>query len=156
MRAKRFSGWVALLAATALAGMLSAAAGAERLAWDQAAVTAKAGDLVEAIEALRLAEKKQPTNLVATQQRAHARYLQTLKGLEQSSKQLHRRLQQGEGREATMPVAKKLRSLVRDAREDGSKFMTTETSLAVIEPAEAALAALGPYYFEPEPEPASP
>jgi hypothetical protein len=77
--------------------------------------------------------------------------MDTLKGLEQSAKQLARRLDAGEGYDATLPIAKKIRTLVRDAQEVGKRFQTLEQTAAKIAPVREALDQLGPYYFDEAP-----
>ena len=79
--------------------------------------------------------------------------LDTLKILEKSCGQLAARLEGGAGRAETLNIAKKIRSLVRDARTEGRKFMTTQQTDARVAPANQAIDGLAPYYFEPEPEP---
>ena len=75
--------------------------------------------------------------------------LDTLKVLEQSCGQLAARLEGGDGHAETLNIAKKIRSLVRDARTEGRKFMTTQQTDERVDPANQAIDSLAPYYFEP-------
>ena len=65
-----------------------------------------------------------------------------------SSRQLAERLAAGGGYEETLNVAKKIRSLVRDAEVQGAKIMTTVWMEKELRPVESLLARLGRYYFD--------
>jgi DNA-directed RNA polymerase subunit F len=135
----------ALLAAFSFAPLATAE---EVLEWDQERVTELSGELAAAISALRRTERKDPAGVVSTQRRAWDSYLQTLRSLEQSSNNLNRRLESGEGRDQTLAVARRIRSLVRDAETELRRIDTSEQSRAKLEPADALLRKIARYYFE--------
>ena len=134
-----------MLAAFSLAPVASAE---EVLEWDQERVTELAGELATAISALRRTERKDPAGVVTTQRRAWDSYLSTLRKLEQSANNLQRRLEAGEGRDPTLSVARRIRTLVRDAESELRRIDTTEQSRAKLEPAAELLRKVSRYYFE--------
>jgi len=138
--------FVAVAALVAI-GLAPGAAFADLKAWDQEEVTAQAKALHAAVKEVRQSMRRESTGDLASQGRARERMLQILKVLEQSCGQLAARLEGGAGHEETLNIAKKIRSLVRDARTEGRKFMTTQQTDERVEPADQAIAALGPYYF---------
>ena len=144
--------FVAVAALVAI-GLAPGAAFADLKTWNQEEVTAQAKALHTAVKEVRQSMRRESTGDLAAQGRARQRMLETLKVLEQSCGQLATRLEGGAGRAETLNIAKKIRSLVRDARTEGRKFMTTLQTDERVLPADAALAGLAPYYFEPQ-EPA--
>ena len=141
------------VAALVAIGLAPGAAFADLEPWNQEEVTALAKALHVAVKEVRQSMRRESTGDIAAQGRARQRMLQTLKVLEQSCGQLAARLEGGAGQEETLNIAKKIRSLVRDARTEGRKFMTTQQTDERVAPADAALDGLAPYYFEPQAEP---
>ena len=143
--------FVAVAALVAI-GLAPGAAFADLKTWNQEEVTEFAKALHVAVKEVRQSMRRESTGDLSSQARARQRMLGTLKVLEQSCGQLAKRLEGGAGQSETLNIAKKIRSLVRDARTEGKKFMTTQQTDERVEPANQALAGLAPYYFEPEPE----
>ena len=141
------------VAALVAIGLAPGAAFAELKVWNQEEVTELAKALHVAVKEVRQSMRRESTGDLSGQARARQQMLGTLKVLEQSCSQLASRLEGGAGRAETLNIAKKIRSLVRDARTEGRKFMTTQQTDARVEPADQALASLAPYYFEPQAEP---
>ena len=139
----------ALLVAVSLL-LASAAPAAELAPWDQERATQLAVELADVAKQIRQAFRKQPQEVTAVQERARGEYLETLRALEKATKQLASRLQAGQGRDETLPVARKIRSLLNDAETTARKFMETAQMRELYEPADRLLAELGPYYFAPE------
>jgi hypothetical protein len=141
----------AVLAALALAPR---AALAELEPWDQERVTALAQALHVAVKDVRQAVRREPVEGIGGPRKAKEQLLETLRVLEMSANQLAKNLGEGGGQAETLPIAQKIRTLVRDARMYASRFMTTAAMQERIGPAQRALNDLGPYYFEPK-EPAA-
>ena len=144
--------FVAVAALVAI-GLAPGAAFADLKAWNQEEVTAHAKALHVAVKEVRKSMRRESTGSLAAQGRARQQMLEILKVLEQSCGQLLARLEGGAGRAETLNIAKKIRSLVRDARTEGRKFMSTQQTDERVAPADQAIDGLAPYYFEPEPEP---
>jgi hypothetical protein len=121
----------------------------EDVAWDQARVTALAGQLSEQVKALRSATRKEPQVISASnasKQRATSLYLDTLKKLDRTSGKLARQLTAGEDREQTVGTARRIDSLLRDARDQGRKLYTTDWTTQHIEPLASVVAELRTFY----------
>ncbi len=143
------------VAALVAIGLAPGAAFAALKVWNQEEVTELAKALHVAVKEVRQSMRRESTGDLSGQARARQRMLGTLKVLEQSCGQLVARLEGGAGRAETLNIAKKIRSLVRDARTEGRKFMTTLQTDERVEPADQAIDGLAPYYFEPV-DPAEP
>jgi hypothetical protein len=144
-----FAVFFAVVALAAI-GLAPGAASADLKPWNQEEVTELAKALHVAVKEVRQSMRRESTGDLAALARARQKMLEILKGLEKSCGQLVRRLEAGDGREETLNIARKIRSLVRDAETEGRKFMTTQQTDERIEPAEQAVDGLGPYYFEPQ------
>jgi hypothetical protein len=140
--------FVAVAALVAI-GLAPGAAFAELKVWNQEEVTELARSLHVAVKDVRQSMRRESTGDLSAQGKARMRMLEILKVLEQSCSQLLARFEGGAGRAETLNIAKKIRSLVRDARTEGRKFMSTQQTDERVEPADQALAGLAPYYFEP-------
>ena len=140
------------IAALVAIGLAPGAAFADLKPWNQEEVTELAKALHVAVKEVRQSMRRESTGDLSSQARARQRMLETLKVLEQSCGQLAARLEGGAGQAKTLNIAKKIRSLVRDAETEGRKFMTTQQTDERIEPAEQALDGLAAYYFEPRAE----
>ena len=140
--------FVAVAALVAI-GLAPGAAFAELKPWNQEEVTELAKSLHVAVKDVRQSMRRESTGDLSAQGKARMRMLEILKVLEQSCSQLVARLERGDGQAETLNIAKKIRSLVRDARTEGRKFMSTQQTDERVEPADQALAGLAPYYFEP-------
>lgn len=120
-----------------------------RKAWDQETVTGLAAQLAEATKALEKTLRREPHLAQATQggDRNAMGLWEAMNRLKKSTAQLRTRTAAGAGYEETLPIAKKIRTLVRDAEERGSRLMKTETMDAKIAPVQDLLDRLAPYYF---------
>ena len=79
-----------------------------------------------------------------------SRTLDTLRALRSSARSLASRLEQGASREETLPTAKRMATLIRDLREEGRRMRWQEPVVGHANRAEALIAQLGPFYFEPQ------
>jgi len=136
------------LCVLALAFVVAPAAGA-RKAWDQAAVTSLAAELADATQALDKTLRREPHLAAATQRggRNATGLWEAVNRLKTSTRQLRSRTEAGEGYEVTLPIAKKIRSQVREAKRYGSGVMTTAFMDEKIAPVQDLLDRLAPYYF---------
>jgi hypothetical protein len=80
---------------------------------------------------------------------------ETLRALEQSTGQLHRRVSRGEGFEETRPIARRIGMLLNDADVEGRRLMTGEWMHQRVRPAMALINRIAPYYgsgplYDPE------
>lgn len=135
--------------ALAAAVLLSTTAGALE-AWDQEKVTALANELATAVREAKNATRKDVylRDTVRMGDPVIVSYQESIDGIDKSARQLARRLGEGEGREQTLNIAKKIRSLVRDAETAGAKIMKTAWTEEKLQPAEDLLDQLAPYYFD--------
>ncbi len=136
------------LGVLALAFAVVPTAGA-REAWDQAAVTALAAELADATQALEKTLRREPHLAAATQRggRNAVGLWEAINRLKKSTRQLSSRTKDGKGYEDTLPIAKKIRTQVRDAKQYGSSVMTTTFMDEKITPVQDLLNRLSPYYF---------
>lgn len=125
----------------------------DRIAWDQAKVTDLAQQLSAAMTNVRQASMKDPTirNPSTTNRLAARQFLDTLRDLEASCRQLARRLEGGGGFEETLPVARRIGTLLRDAQDTSRRLMETEAQRAVIDPAVAIINRISPFYSSTSP-----
>ena len=143
LRSARLALGLALLLAAPLPTL------AQPIAWDQERATSLAGELAAAMKEVKSTARKD--SYIRDGYRSGdpviSRFASALDGIERSSRQLAKRLGEGEGREQTLPVAKKIRSLVRDAEVQGARIMTPSWLEEKLVPAERLLDELGTYYF---------
>jgi len=121
---------------------------AELQAWNPEKVLAAAHQLQSSVKDVRQKVRQDPAGQLPSKARVRTELLSTLQALEKSATQLVRRLEAGDGRDATLQVARKIRSLVNDCDVLWGKLAKTETSERATEPLLGALAVLRPYYFE--------
>jgi hypothetical protein len=128
-------------------------AAAEIEAWDQEKVSALATDLSEAIRAVRRSAMREPTlrDGATTARGSSQQFLDTLRQLESSTRQLATRLGKGEDLEQTLGVARRIGTLLRDAQESGRRLMLTKPTFDAIDTAVAAVHALSPFYTDQDP-----
>lgn len=120
---------------------------AELTPWDQARVTEAATELVTATEALYDTFYHQPRPSMASLKAAgYYEIKQYVRLLRIEARQLVRSLEEGEGREETLPIFRNLMQLTRSAREEAVRVFIArdvgERATAVRE----VLNQLGPYY----------
>ena len=145
----------AVIATLLLSVTLPALASAELLPWDQANVTALGKQLAETTSAARQTAIREPSLRGATgnvgQRRSSERFLQTMRQLESSTRQLSRQLEAGSGKDETMGVARKIGTLLRDAQEDGRRLSLSQFMWDKINPMVVAIDAISPYYSDTSP-----
>jgi len=122
-------------------------------AWDQAAVTALSLELAAEVKGVRDAFRKEPPpNIASGEARARTRLSDVLRQIESGSRQLSRRLEAGDGREATAPVFEKLLSNIRRAQDLRAKVFAQDRTLQAIDEARVPLTGLTEYYGTAVPE----
>jgi hypothetical protein len=148
---RRFHAITLTIAAAALL-LAPATAAADLQTWDQEKVSALASELAEAIKAVRGAALNEPTlRGGGTGGRASQQYLDSLKQLERSTAKLATRLGEGEDREQSLNVARRIGTLLRDAQESGRRLMLTQSSFDEIDRAVAVIQQLSPFYTDRDP-----
>jgi hypothetical protein len=126
----------------------SAAREIDQVAWDQPEVVRLTAQLSKQTTAVRQALRKEPTfqDQARMQSKAGFRLMETLRVLETSTRQLAARAEKGGGLEETLPVVKKIGSLLRRARDEARSQMLAAPTLAAIAQARETLRALSPFY----------
>ena len=128
------------------------AADDEATAWDQEEVTHLVSQLSEAITSLRTASMNDPSLRDGSpNQRSAAEYLQAMRQLERSCRQLHRKLEAGEGHDETIQQARKIGSLLREAQTVGRRLPTNRNQWAAIDPIVDLVERISPYYGRDSP-----
>lgn len=163
MRIARFASALAAVLALLLAPTLvsaehhEAAEANDRKPWDQAAMTDLSAQLARAMREVRRAFRRDPVfaDPQSLNRRAAQRMEETLRALEQSTRQLHNRVSSGEGFEETRPIARRIGMLLNDADVEGRRLMTGEWMHQRVRPAMALINEIAPYYgsgplFDPE------
>ncbi len=115
--------------------------------WDQERVTQIAVELAAAAKAVRQGFREQPVEAIGTQERSHYQFFEVLKALEKATQQLAFRLKGGGGFRETLPIAKKIRSLLREAETQGRSLMSSDQMERLYVPADRLLDEIAPYYF---------
>jgi hypothetical protein len=128
---------------------------AELLPWDQAKVTELGRQLAETTSAARQSARREPnlqrggTNV--TQQRSANDFLQTMRQLESSTRQLSRQLEAGSGKDDTMGVARRIGTLLRDAQVSGRSLMLSQIMWEKINPMIEVIDKISPFYSDTSP-----
>jgi hypothetical protein len=152
MKAVRRSPAIALTITAAVLLFAPASAVADLQAWDQEKVSALAAELAEAIKAVRGAALNEPSlRGGGTSGRASQQYLDNLKQLERSTAKLATRLGEGDDREQSLNVARRVGTLLRDTQESGRRLMLTQSSFDEIDRAVAVIHQLSPFYTDRDP-----
>ncbi len=141
-----------LLAALAACLFLAAPASAELARWDQDRVTSYAEELATATQELYRALGSRPTYLNQANQRAYYQARDDVRVMNSSAKHLLSKLKDGEGRDETAPIFKRIRLLQRSAQDEGRKASIPEDIMDKAAPVGGSLLKLRPYY-EAEPDP---
>ena len=146
----RRSRWVGTVWLLAL--LLPLAAAAEETAeWDQARVTALAGELHEGVKGLRDEIRSQTRDIGTMQASAYYRLLDNLRLIERESRYLHRALESGASREETLPAYARIAMLRRDCAEEMRRQFLVATALERIARARSIVKQMDPYYgFDPK------
>ncbi len=110
---------------------------------------ALAAELADATRSLEKTLRREPHLTVATQRggRNALGLWEAVNRLKKSARQLRSRTAGGAGYEETLPIAKKIRTQVRDAKEYGSRVMNTALMDQEIKPVQDLLNRLAAYYF---------
>jgi hypothetical protein len=141
-----------IVAAAAAALLLTAgAASAELAKWDQERVAKYAEELSVATNDLKQALEDVGIQNFA-QQNAMYQVQDTVKILNNTAAGLAEALKSGKGREETLPRFKRLKSLQRDAQEEGRSADIPESVFEKVFAVGGALIKLDPYYLEPPPK----
>jgi hypothetical protein len=152
---------IAVAAALALASSTARAeekAAEHEKAWDQAAVTALAGQLAKACNALYDEYYRTPGSSGAPvgsgQSRESFRLKHTLRRIESSTQQLAGALVAGQGRDETTPLVEEIGILARDARVLLLRMFVGSPLQARIDTARGIWRQMLPYYgIAPPPDP---
>jgi hypothetical protein len=135
------------LLATTLLLVSAQHARAELAAWDQARVTEAATELVTATEALYETFRQQPPpNLASMQANTYHELKQFVRLLRVEAHQLAQSLEDGEGREQTLPIYQNLMQLARSARDDAARVFVARDVGERAAGVRMVLNKLGPYY----------
>ena len=141
-----------IVTAAAAAFLLTAgAASAELAQWDQERVAKYAAELSVATNDLKQALEAVGIQNFA-QQNAMYQVKDTVKILDSTAGGLAEALKNGKGREETMPRYRRLKSLQRDAQEEGRSADIPESVFEKVFAAGSALIKLAPYYEEEPPK----
>ncbi|MDJ0785671.1 MAG: hypothetical protein QNK05_02615 [Myxococcota bacterium] len=141
-----FLGAAALLLLSA-----GAASASEPATWDQARVTQYAEELVAACSELDGSLAARPTYVTQVNQRAFYQARDDIRVMNSSAKRLLARLKDGEGRDETHPIYKRISLLRNSAAEEGRKAAIPEDIMAKATAVGGALLKIRPYY-EGEPD----
>jgi hypothetical protein len=138
---------LATLFGCALLVGLSAPARAELAAWDQAKVTALAKQLEEKSRVLYDTFYKQPPpNIGSGQSQDYRRLKQEVRRIRSEARELAAALENGEGREDTLPIYESLMEIVRSARDNVRRIFTTQDVQSRAGEVRQLLNQLSPYY----------
>lgn len=141
-----------IFGAAAAAFLLTAgAASAELAQWDQERVAKYAAELAVATNDLKQALEAVGIQNFA-QQNAMYQVKDTVKILDSTAGGLAEALKNGKSREETMPRYRRLKSLQRDAQEEGRSADIPESVFEKVFAAGNALIKLAPYYEEEPPK----
>jgi len=140
-----------IVTAAAAAFLLTAgAASAELAQWNQERVAKYGEELAVATQALKEALDDVGIQNFA-QQNAMYQVKDTVEILHRTAGGLAEALKSGKGREETMPRYRRLKSLQRDAQEEGRSADIPESVFEKVFAAGSALIKLAPYYEEDQP-----
>jgi len=121
----------------------------ELTAWDQAAVTAAAGELSTAAQGLRDALRTQsPPTVGQPGRRAFFRLREEMQVLVSASGRLHRALEGGAGQEETRPTYRRLLQTARRAERETRSVGLGEPVTGKIAATADAIRRIRPYYEE--------
>jgi hypothetical protein len=136
-----------LLLATTLLLVFAPHARAELVAWDQARVREISTELVTATDALYETFRKQaPPDIASMHANAHHELKQFVRLLRIEARELARSLEDGEGREPTLPLYRNLMQLARSARDHAARVFVTRDVGDRAAAVRRVLNELGPYY----------
>ncbi len=115
--------------------------------WNQERVVAIARDLDAAVRRVYEAFRQEPERTIGSgQSAAFYRLQQTIRRLRSRSTALLAKLEAGEGRDKTLSLYREIRTLIRDAEEEGRRLLAQEPLLDAAAAAGGAIIRLAPYY----------
>ncbi len=149
---------VLLAAATAQAESHEGASSQDgRRPWNQEVMTDLSGRLSRTMSDIRRAFRREPNfrNPATPNQRAVHNMEQTLRALEISTRQLHKRISNGGGFEETQNIARNIGQQLNDADMWGRRIMTSKWMEERIRPATKLVNEIAPFYgsgplFDPD------
>lgn len=115
-------------------------------AWDQAKVTAIAGDLEKSVGGLRDALRNSPQWTSSPQKQILYQIRDNLRWIESEASSLHAMLANGEGMEATLNSFKRIQSLKRETQYLAQQTQVTAFTQPALDKAKGALDQLAAYY----------
>lgn len=117
-------------------------------AWDQAKATAAAQSLAASVDGLRTALRNQPSSSIVPGGGSRPRHklLDRLRLMESESKHLAGVLEEGQGRDETLPVFERINQIRRDAVEQAQRMFLQQPVIEKIESARGPLEELAGYY----------
>jgi hypothetical protein len=136
---------VVMLTALCVAGSAHFAA-AQSLPWNQEVVTARAGELEDAVSGLRDAVRQSPNWQIPSQRRRLYEIVENLRLIEQAATSLHAELKKGEGMESTLPTYKHLQQVRRDTVVVADRVDISAVTKPKLDKANDLLKKIEPYY----------
>lgn len=118
----------------------------EPVEWDQARVTALAGQLHGAVHGLRNEMRSQPRDVGTMHAWAYYRLVDNLRLIDRESRYLHRALESGASREETLPTYARIALLRRNCAEEMRRQPLWGAVLERIERARSVVEQMDPYY----------
>lgn len=149
-----------LVSIAALTLAFSATSRAQTAKWDSQKVTSLAAELSDVAVELQSAFRRAPPQQIGTgQARARASFQDSLRVFRTETRSLAAELEAGAGLDETWPIARRLRVVVRDLREEGRRISWKEPLLGLASRANELVDQLAPFYFDagtaPAPEAAT-
>ena len=133
--------------ASGVACTMALVAAAEETTWDQAKVTELAQAFSKDIQAVKLAYRREPGEMIATgDRRSRYELKQSIRLLDSEARHLAKQLADGKGRDETYPVFRRLEEIRREAGVHARRTMLTQPTLEKIAAARSHLEGLAPYY----------
>ena len=122
---------------------------AQSAKWDQTKVTALAVELSDVAGELRSSFRREPRATVGTgQARARAMFQDSLRVFGTETRALASELEAGGGLDDTWPIARRLRVVVRDLREEGRRISFKDPVASQARRADELVTQLAPFFFD--------
>jgi hypothetical protein len=109
-------------------------------------MTARAGELEEAVSGLREAVRQSPNMQIPTQRKRLYEIMENLRQIEQAATSLHAELKGGAGMDETLPTYKHLQQIRRDTAVRAQRVDVTAITQPKLDKAKDILAKIEPYY----------
>jgi hypothetical protein len=137
----------ALAAVLAAFSLLPTAGRAQTRTWDQAAVTALAEELFDAVKDLRESlRRSNDPSIDLGQSDSTYRLLDDLRLIRSEARHLADELKKGAGRDQTLPVIKRIEEIRRDAATEARRIRLQQPTPERIAAARGVLEKIEPYY----------